>query len=49
MRSRGRYKRTDYKRPSDNVVEESFQVNIRNHKASEVTVKVVDHVERLVR
>ncbi len=40
----GDYKRTNYTKIADNVVEESFEVKIRNHKKTEVTVKVVDHV-----
>jgi len=40
----GEYKKTDYKRISTNVVEESFEVTIKNHKDSPVKVKVVDHV-----
>jgi len=40
----GDYKRTDYKKISDRVIEETFQVNIRNHKEAPVSVKVVDHV-----
>ena len=40
----GDYKRVDYKKISNNTIEESFQVNIRNHKESAVEVKVIDHV-----
>jgi hypothetical protein len=40
----GDYKRTDYKKISNRMVEESFEVKIRNHKKAPVTVKVVDHV-----
>lgn len=40
----GDYKRTDYKKISDSVIEESFEVVIRNHKKTAVEVKVVDHV-----
>ncbi len=40
----GDYKRTNYTKISSNVVEESFEVKIRNHKKTAVTVKVVDHV-----
>lgn len=51
----GDYKRTDYKltgRPDPSMkvdtpqdtIEESFQVNVRNHKDTAVDVKVVDHV-----
>ncbi len=40
----GDYKRTDYKKIASNVIEESFEVVIRNHKDAAVEVKVVDHV-----
>jgi len=40
----GEYKKTNYERISPNVVEESFEVTIKNHKDSPVKVKVVDHV-----
>jgi hypothetical protein len=40
----GEYKKTDYKRISTNIVEESFEVTIKNHKDSPVKVRVVDHV-----
>ena len=40
----GDYKRVDYKKISTNTIEESFQVNIHNHKDSAVEVKVIDHV-----
>jgi hypothetical protein len=40
----GDYKRTDYKKIADNVIQETFQVNLRNHKNAAVTVKVIDHV-----
>jgi hypothetical protein len=40
----GDYKRTNYRIISLNVVEESFEVKVRNHKETPVTVKVVDHV-----
>ena len=40
----GDYKRTDYKKIASNVIEESFEVSIRNHKDVSVNVKVVDHV-----
>ena len=40
----GDYKRVDYRKISNNTVEESFQVDIRNHKETAVEVKVVDHV-----
>ena len=40
----GDYKRTNYKKISNRVIEESIQVDIRNHKETAVEVKVVDHV-----
>lgn len=40
----GDYKRTNYNRISDKVVEESFEVTIRNHKTAPVNVKIVEHV-----
>ncbi|MEN6357204.1 MAG: DUF4139 domain-containing protein [Armatimonadota bacterium] len=40
----GDYKRTNYRKIAANVVEESFEVKIRNHKDVPVEVKVVDHV-----
>ena len=40
----GDYKRTDFKKISDRVYEETFQVNVRNHKEVAQTVKVIDHV-----
>ncbi|MCX8053731.1 MAG: DUF4139 domain-containing protein [Armatimonadetes bacterium] len=40
----GDYKRTDYAKISERVIEESFEVKIRNHKQTPVEVKVVDHV-----
>lgn len=40
----GDYKRTDFKKISNNTIEETFQVNVRNHKETPVTVKVIDHV-----
>ncbi|MBI2842902.1 MAG: hypothetical protein HYX78_05835 [Armatimonadetes bacterium] len=40
----GDYKRTDYRKMAANVIEESFEVKIRNHKEVPVEVKVLDHV-----
>ncbi|MCE5324580.1 DUF4139 domain-containing protein [bacterium] len=40
----GDYKRTNYRKIASNIVEESFEVQIRNHKDVPVEVKVVDHV-----
>jgi len=40
----GDYKRTNYKKIAERVLEESFEAVIRNHKKTAVEVKVVDHV-----
>jgi hypothetical protein len=40
----GDYKRTNYEKISNHVIEETFEVKIRNHKETPVEVKVVDHV-----
>ncbi len=40
----GDYKRTNYEKISDRIIEETFEVKIRNHKETPVEVKVVDHV-----
>lgn len=40
----GDYKRTNYRTIADRVIEESFQVDIRNHKDAPVEVKAIDHV-----
>lgn len=40
----GDYRRTSYEKIAENVIQESFEVKIRNHKDAAVTVKVVDHV-----
>jgi hypothetical protein len=40
----GDYKRADYKKIANNVIEESFEVSIRNHKDKPVQVKSIDHV-----
>jgi hypothetical protein len=40
----GDYKRTDFKKIDDRTIEETFQVNVRNHKETPVEVKVIDHV-----
>ncbi len=40
----GDYKRTNYTKVSKSVVEESFEVKIKNHKETPVLVKIVDHV-----
>ena len=40
----GDYKRIDFKQISKNAIEETFQVNIRNHKDTAVKVSSIDHV-----
>jgi hypothetical protein len=40
----GDYKRIDFRKIADRVIEEKFQVNVRNHKDAQVQVNVVDHV-----
>jgi len=40
----GDYKRTNIKMIDIHAIEETFQVNVRNHKETAVVVKVVDHV-----
>jgi len=40
----GDYKRTNHTKVAKNMVEDSYEVKIRNHKKTAVTVKVVDHV-----
>jgi hypothetical protein len=40
----GDYKRANYRKISPQTIEETFEVNLRNHKETPVEVKVVDHV-----
>lgn len=40
----GEYKRTNYEKIADHVFEETFEVQIKNHKETAVDVKIVDHV-----
>lgn len=40
----GEHTRTSFRRISDREVEESFQISLRNHKNTPVTVKVVEHL-----
>jgi hypothetical protein len=37
---------TDFTRPSDNTLNESFQITLRNHKDEAVEVRVVEHLFR---
>ncbi len=38
--------RTDFKRIGDKAIEESFEITVRNHKAEDVEVRVVEHLYR---
>jgi len=40
----GERKRTDYKKISEDVWEESYQIKIRNHKEEKIQVTVVEHL-----
>ncbi|MGB2698360.1 MAG: DUF4139 domain-containing protein [Candidatus Zixiibacteriota bacterium] len=40
----GERKRTDYKRISDDVWEESYEIKLRNHKKEAIEVTVVEHL-----
>jgi hypothetical protein len=40
----GDYRRASYRKISDRMIEEEFEVKIRNHKDAAVAVNVVDHV-----
>ncbi|MEW6233674.1 MAG: DUF4139 domain-containing protein [Chloroflexota bacterium] len=42
----GERKQTDFKRISDRVYEESFEIKVRNHKDAPVEVRVVEHLYR---
>ncbi len=43
----GERKQTDFKRIGDNVVEETYEIELRNQKESEdVTIRVVEHLSR---
>jgi hypothetical protein len=37
---------TDFRRPSDKTLEESFEITLRNHKDEAVEVRVVEHLFR---
>lgn len=37
---------TDFNRIGDDVIEESFEINVRNHKDEDVEVRVVEHLFR---
>ena len=37
---------TDFRRPSDNRLEESFEITVRNHKDEPVEVRIVEHLFR---
>ncbi|MHB0912825.1 MAG: DUF4139 domain-containing protein [Armatimonadota bacterium] len=40
----GEHSRTNFRRVSQNEVEETFQIKLRNHKSESVRVKVVEHL-----
>jgi hypothetical protein len=42
----GERKQTDFRRPSANSLEETFEVTLRNHKTEAVEVRVVEHLAR---
>jgi hypothetical protein len=37
---------TDFRRPSENSLEESFKITLRNHKDEAVEVRIVEHLFR---
>lgn len=39
----GERKRTDYKQISDRVIEETYEITVRNHKETDVDVWIVEH------
>jgi hypothetical protein len=42
----GERKQTDFRKLSDRLLEESFEITLRNHKETAVTVRVVEHLYR---
>jgi hypothetical protein len=38
--------RTEFERPNENSLEETFEINLRNHKDETVEVRVVEHLFR---
>jgi hypothetical protein len=42
----GERKTMDFKRPSDHVMEETIEIEVRNHKKEAVTVRIVEHMYR---
>lgn len=42
----GERQRTDFKKVSSHVIEESFEITLRNHKEEAVTIRVVEHLYR---
>jgi hypothetical protein len=42
----GERRQTDFQQLSDDVIEESFEIKVRNHKAQDVQVRVVEHLFR---
>jgi hypothetical protein len=42
----GERKQTDFRRPDDHSLEESFEIKLRNHKDEPAEVRVVEHLSR---
>jgi len=42
----GERKQTDFKRPGDRTIEESYEIKLRNHKDEDVEIRVVEHMFR---
>jgi len=37
---------TDFKRPAEKVIEETYKITVRNHKEEAITVRVIEHLFR---
>ena len=42
----GERKQTNFKKIADRVIEESFEIKVRNHKKEDIEVRVVEHLYR---
>jgi hypothetical protein len=42
----GERKQTDFRKPGRRIIEESYEITLRNHKEQEVEVRVVEHMFR---
>jgi len=42
----GERKQTNFKKIADRVIEESFEIKVRNHKKEDIEVRVVEHIYR---